>query len=168
MESEKYPFPPFNAEHFPSQLLWLAITFVVLFVVMTRWVVPHIGGILAERKGRIDGDFAAAEKAKQASETALDEYEKALADARANAFSIAEGAREAAKAASDTERAGIEKDLAEKLAAAEKRIADIKTAALSEVGNIAGEATGEIVKRLIDVDVGKPDIDAAVDQTMGK
>ena len=169
MEPEgKYPFPPFDATYFGSQLLWLAIVFAVLYALMAWWVVPHVGGILAARKARIAGDFEAAEKAKEDSEKALDTYEKALADARANAFTIAEGAREAAKAASDTERAGIEADLAEKLAAAEKRIAEIKASALSEVGGIAGEAAEAIVKRLIDADVARADVDAAVGKAMGK
>jgi F-type H+-transporting ATPase subunit b len=95
-------------------------------------------------------------------------YEKALAAARANANGIAEEARDAAKTAADAKRAGIEADLGRQLAAAEARIADIKAKALSEVGAIAGEATGAIVKALIDTDVSKNDVDAAVTASMGK
>ena len=169
MEPEgKLPFPPFDPSHFASQLLWLAISFVALYFLMARVAIPRIAAILAERKARIDSDFAAAEKAKADSEAALAAYELALATARKNASAIAEGAREASKAATDTERAGIEADLAAKLAAAEKRIGDIKTRALAEVGAIAGEATGAIVKRLLDADVGQADIAAAVDKAMGK
>jgi F-type H+-transporting ATPase subunit b len=135
-------------------------------MLLAKVAIPRIGGILAERKARLDRDFAAAEKAKQDSETAMTAYEKALADARANAFRIAEGAREAAKAASDTERAGIEANLAEKLAAAEKRIADIKDKALSDVGAIAAEATDAIVRKLIDADVSPTDVEAAVGKAL--
>ncbi len=166
--AEKAPFPPFDKSTFASQLLWLAITFVVLYVVLARLAIPRIGGILRDRSSRIAGDIASAEKAKADSEAALAAYEKALASARSNASSIAEGARSEAKAAADAERAATEAELAGKLAAAEARIADIKAKALSEVGAIAGEATTAIVKALIDADVGKSDVDAAVAGAMGK
>ena len=166
--AEREVFPPFNPETFPSQLLWLAITFVALYVLLARVAIPRIGGIIADRKGRIAADIARAESARADSEAALVAYEKALATARANANSIAEEARNRSKAASDAERAGIEAELATKLAAAEARIADIKTKALSEVGAIAAEATGAIVKALIDADIARNDIDAAVGEAMRK
>ncbi len=135
----KPPFPPFDGSTFASQLLWLAITFVALYFILARVAIPRIGGILRDRSGRIAGDIATAEAARAASEAALTAYEKALAAARNNASSIAEGARSEAKAAADAERKTTEAGLAAKLAAAESSIADIKAKALSEVGAIAGE-----------------------------
>jgi F-type H+-transporting ATPase subunit b len=161
-------FPPFDPTWFASQFVWLVITFAILYVLMAKVAIPRIGGILATRRGRINGDLAAAEQAKASSEAAMAGYEKALAAARADANGIAEEARTAAKTAADAKRAGIEADLGRQLAAAEARIADIKAKALSEVGAIAGEATGAIVKTLIDTDVGKSDVDAAVATAMGK
>ena len=166
--AEHAVFPPFDSSTFASQLLWLAITFVALYFLLARVAMPRIAGILAARSGRIAGDIEKAERAKAESEAALAAYEQALATARANAFAIAEAARTAAKAAADAERTGIETGLASKLAAAEARIAEIKAKALSEVGAIAGEATAAIVKALIDAEVGKGDVDAAVARSMGK
>ena len=166
--AEHKVFPPFDSTTFASQLLWLAITFVALYFLLSKVAMPRIAGILAERKGRIAGDIAKAEAAKARSEAALAGYEKALATARNNAFAIAEGARNASKAAADAERAGTEADLAKKLTAAEARIAEIKAKALSEVGAIAGEATSAIVKALIDADIPGGDIDAAVGRALGK
>ena len=165
---QKTPFPPFDSSHFPSQLLWLAICFVALYFLMAKVALPRIGSILADRNGRIAGDIEKAEQAKADSEAALAGYEKALATARANAFAIAEKASGEAKAAADKERAGVEADLARKLAAAEAEIGEIKAKALSEVGAIAAEATDAILRVLIDADVGKSDIDAAVATTMEK
>ena len=165
---QKTPFPPFDSSHFPSQLLWLAICFVALYFLMAKVALPRIGSILADRNGRIAGDIEKAEQAKADSEAALAGYEKALATARANAFAIAEKASGEAKAAADKERTGVEADLARKLAAAEVEIGEIKAKALSEVGAIAAEATDAILRVLIDADVGKSDIDAAVATTMEK
>jgi F-type H+-transporting ATPase subunit b len=165
-EAEHKVFPPFDSTTFASQLVWLAITFAVLYWLMAKVAIPRIAGILAARQGRVAGDIGAAEQAKANSEAARLGYEKALADARAGGFAIAEAARNEAKAATDAERKGIEAGLAAKLAEAETRISGIKSQALSEVGAIAGEATEAIVKALVDADVARGDVDRAVSEAM--
>ena len=161
-EAEHDVFPPFDSTTFASQFLWLAITFVLLYWLVARIAIPRIAGILAERQGRISGDLQAAEEAKANSEAARLGYEKALAEARASGFAIAEAARNDAKAAADGERKGIEAGLAATLAEAEARIGGIKSQALSEVGAIAGEATEAIVKALINADVARGEVEKAV------
>ena len=87
-------FPPFDADSFASQLVWLAIAFVVLYVLMAKLALPRVGAIIEGRQKRIEGDLADAEKLKGQSEAALATYEKALADARARAQAIANETRE--------------------------------------------------------------------------
>jgi F-type H+-transporting ATPase subunit b len=166
--AEKKSFPPFDSSTFPSQLLWLAITFGLLYYLMAKVAVPRIAGILEDRRDRIAGDLDMAEKLKADSEAALAGYEKALAAARTRASTIAETARNEAKAAADARRTTIEADLNRKLAAAETRIGEIKQQALSQVGTIAGEATEAIVKSLIGADATKSEVTTAVSQSMGK
>jgi len=76
-------FPPFQSEHFPSQLMWLVVSFVLLYVLMSKVALPRIGSIFAERSRRIGDDLKAAERLKEQSDAAHAAYEKALADARA-------------------------------------------------------------------------------------
>src|SRR5450631_4466294 len=90
----KEPFPPFDPSHFASQALWFVIAFVALYVILARVAIPRIAGIIATRRGRITGDLAAAESARAGSEAAEAAYDKALAEARARAFAIAEKARD--------------------------------------------------------------------------
>ncbi len=165
---EHKAFPPFDSTTFPSQLLWLAITFGLLYYLMARVALPRISGILEDRRDRIANDLDMAERLKSESEDALVGYEKALATARGHAFTIAETARNEAKAAADAKRAEAEAALGEQLAAAEKRIADIKAQALADVGAIAGEATEAIVKALVGGDVARADVDSAVSGAMAK
>ena len=82
-------FPPFQAEHFPSQLAWLAVSFVLLYALMAKVALPRIGAIFAERSKRIGDDLKAAQGFKEQSDAAHAAYEKALADARARAQAIA-------------------------------------------------------------------------------
>ena len=86
---EHTAFPPFDSTYFGSQLIWLALTFIVLYVVMSRVALPRIGGILESRRVRIDGDLKEAERLRVETERALAAYEQALAEARANAQGIA-------------------------------------------------------------------------------
>src|SRR3974390_724053 len=87
-------FPPFESEHFPSQLVWLALSFVLLYVLMSRIALPRIGDIMAERSKVISEDLAAAEQLKERSNAAQVAYEKALADARGRAQTIAGATRD--------------------------------------------------------------------------
>ena len=80
-----HKFPPLQTETYASQLLWLALTFVGLYLLMSRIALPRIGSIIADRRQRIEGDFAEAERLKRESDAALAGYEKSLADARGRA-----------------------------------------------------------------------------------
>jgi F-type H+-transporting ATPase subunit b len=159
-------FPPFDATTFASQLLWLAITFALLYWILAKYAIPRIGGIIAGRQERIAADLTAAEQLKAQSEQAQLAYEKALAEARTNAGRIAGGARDEAKAASEKQRASIEAETAKKLAAAEARIGEIKDQAIAQVGVIAGDTAQAVVAALADVPVSRQEIDDAVIASM--
>lgn len=145
----KGAFPPFQSETYASQLVWLVIAFVLLYVLMSRWALPRVGSIIETRQKRIDDDIAAAGKLKTQSDDAVAAYEKALADARANAQAIANETRDKQAAAAEARRKTLEDELNGKLAEAEKSIAETKLAAMSNVRGIAEDATRAIVERLI-------------------
>ena len=155
-------FPPFDPTFFASQLLWLAITFTVLYLLMGRVIIPRIGGILEDRRDRIARDLEQAERLKQQSNDAIASYEKALSDARNRAFKIAGEARDAAKAEAASKQAATEAVLDNKLADAEKRIAGIKAKALADVGAIASEAAEAVVERLLGKKPSSGEVSSAV------
>jgi len=113
-------FPPFQAEHFPSQLAWLAVSFVLLYVLMTKVALPRIGAIFAERSKRIGDDLKAAEGFKQQSDAAQAAYDKALADARTRAQGIAAETRERQAAEAEATNKRLEGELHQRLTAAEQ------------------------------------------------
>lgn len=161
-------FPPFDSSTFPSQLLWFAITFALLYYLMAKVALPRIAGILEDRRDRIASDLDLAESLKKDSEAALEAYEKALADARGRAGSIAEAARDGARQASDAKRAAVEEKLGEKIQAAEKRIGEIKSKALADVGEIAVDATEALVSSLVDVEIGAGEVADAVSSAISQ
>src|SRR3954470_19944076 len=82
-------FPPFERDTFASQLFWLALAFVTLYVIISRLAVPRMDGIANARQQRIENDLAEARRLKDESVAAMAAYEKALADARARAQALA-------------------------------------------------------------------------------
>ena len=160
--AEAHAFPPFQAQHFPSQLIWLTLTFVLLYALMSKVALPRIAAILADRSRRIADDLAAAQRFKEQSEAANAVYQKSLADARARAQGIANETRERQAAAAAATNKNLEAQLHEKLAAAEQSIAATRTAAMGNIASIAAETATAIVERLIGTAPAERDVAAAV------
>ncbi len=142
-------FPPLDATHFPSQLLWLAISFGLLYYLMSRVVLPRLQAGLDARSHRIRGDISEANRLKEQSEKAAQAYEAALAEARAKAHAIAQDSRQSVMAELDAERAKVEAEIEERIAKAEASVRDMKSRALGEVEKIAVDVTSDIVERLV-------------------
>ena len=155
-------FPPFDTTHYPSQLLWLAITFGLFYLFLKRVALPRIGGILEVRRDRIAHDLDTAARMKEEADEAVAAYEQELADARAKSNAIAQEARDAAKAEADAERRKAEDGLNAKLAEAEGRIATLRASALKDVGAIAESTATEIVRSLVGSTADKATVAAAV------
>lgn len=162
----KEPFPPFLKETFASQLVWLAITFVALYLLMSRVALPRIGSIFEERRDRIADDLAEAQRLKDDSDVAIGNYEKALADARNRAQAMANETRERMSAEADERRKALEQQLNLKLAEAERTITATKTAAMTNVRGIAVDAAAAIVERLIGTAPAAASVEAAVDTAL--
>ena len=142
-------FPPFETEYFPSQLVWLTISFVLLYALMSRIALPRIGGIMAARGKVISDDLAAAERLKEQSNAAQVAYEKALADARSRAQAIASATREQHARETADRHKQLDAQQHERLTAAEQSIAKSRGAAMGNVKAIAAETASAIVERLI-------------------
>jgi F-type H+-transporting ATPase subunit b len=145
----KPQFPPFNKETFASQLVWFAIFFIALYVIISRIAIPRIGGIIAARDQHIADDLAEAGRLKERSDAALKSYEKSLADARGRAQALANETRDKLNAEAEVARRTLEAELNGRLARAEEIIAATKASAMANVEGIAVDTAIAIVERLI-------------------
>src|SRR5258706_7789684 len=141
-------FPPFDAHTFASQLFWLALAFIALYLLMSRIALPRIGSILEARRQRIQDDLAEARRFKDGSDAAIAAHEKALAEARGRAQTLANETRAKAAAAAEARRKEVDAKLHARITEAEKAIAGTRSAALENVRSIAGEAAAAIIERL--------------------
>jgi F-type H+-transporting ATPase subunit b len=155
-------FPPLDHTTFVPQLVWLAISFGLLYVLLKRVALPRVGEVIEERADRIRRDLEQAEKLKTETEGALAAYEQALTDARSKAGGVIKAMRDSLTAEVDKERARVEAEIARKVADAEARIEQTKSRALASVNDIATETAGAIVKKLIGADVSPDELQKAL------
>ncbi|MEK9283766.1 MULTISPECIES: F0F1 ATP synthase subunit B [unclassified Bradyrhizobium] len=159
-------FPPFESSTFASQLVSLAIFFVLLYVIVSKLALPRVGGVIEARQNKIEGDLAEAQKLRDQSDAALKAYEAELASARSKAQAIGNETREKLNAQAEAERKSLEQQLAAKLAEAEKTIASTRATAMSNVRGIAADAAGTIVQRLTGIVPDSASVNAAVDASL--
>jgi F-type H+-transporting ATPase subunit b len=162
----KAPFPPFEADTFASQLVSLVIAFALLYLIVSRLALPRMKGVLAARQGAIDSDLGDAQKLRDQSDAALKAYESELASARTKAQGIGSDIRDKLNAQAEADRKTLDVRLAAKLTAAEKTIADTRTAAMGNVRTIAADAAGAIVQRLIGTTPDAGTVNSAVDAAL--
>ena len=144
----KEMFPPFDAKTYPSQILWFAIAFALLYVLMERVSLPRVAEAIEMRRRRIDADLATAAAMQQEARDAGEAYDRTLADAKGKAQDLAAETRAKIKAEADGKRHTLEAELNAKLAQAEAQINDMKASAMANVGAIARDATAAIVEHL--------------------
>lgn len=160
-------FPPFDTTHLASTIFWLAVSFGLLYYLMSKIALPRVAEILETREGKIDGDLKAAAGMQEKARAAGESYEKLLADARAGAQATAQQARDAANAASEQKRKAVEAETQQKIAASEASIAAARDQAMSNVGEIATEAATAIVARITGVAPKADEVKRAVAAAQG-
>ena len=141
-------FPPFDTNNFAPQLVWLALIFGVLYVLMSRIALPRIGSILSERESRIESDLFASRELQGKAQAAAAEHDETLRATKAQAQEIGRAAQQQAAAETASRRAAEEAAFAKKVAEAEAQILAAKSEALSHVEQIATEAAGSILEKL--------------------
>lgn len=158
----KAGLPQLDIALFPPQLFWLAVSFALLLILMWKVGLPNVGGVVAAREAKIEGDLEQAARFKDDADALIAAYDQALAGARADA----QKALSAAQLETDAEAAkrldALSKDLAVKSAAADQRIAAAKAQAIDNIRGVAADAARQAVAKLAGVDVDAGAAEAAV------
>lgn len=146
-----------------SQVVWGAIIFVLLYVLLSRWALPKVGTVVEARNASIAGDLETARHAKAEADNAVDELTAATRQARAEAQTAIAEATQKAKADAEARSAEMNQRLDAQLAEAEGRIGQARTAAMGALRQVAGEAATAVVTRL----TGHAPAADAVDRAVG-
>jgi F-type H+-transporting ATPase subunit b len=158
--------PQFNPEFFAPQLVWLGITFLALYLLMSKLILPRITTILNQREDRIDGNLQRAEALKEEAAQVLAAYQKAIADARAQAQAALAKAGADIAAETSAREAEFARKMAEQTAAAEAGIRTAKAKALADVRGIAAEVAVLMASKVTGTQVEAGAVVQAVDGVM--
>jgi F-type H+-transporting ATPase subunit b len=131
-----------------SQVVWGAIIFIVLYILLSRSGLPRVASVLEERAGHIHTDLEGARAAKAKADAGIAEAADATAKARAEAQSSINAALEEAKQAALSQSAALNERLEARLKEAEAQITEARTAAMSALRQVATDTAGNVVTRL--------------------
>jgi len=147
---------------YTNQIAWLVLTFVFLYFVVSKLVLPRVTTALEGREEKIADDLDAAERLRGEAADVRASYEKAVADARAQAQKTIQAAKDKAQLDIAEEQAKLDDRLAKAATTAESRINDAKNQSLAELEGIAVDVASDIVKRLANAPTSDSDISDAV------
>ena len=161
--AESGGMPQLNPEFWISQIFWLIITFGILFIVLTKVILPKISNNLETRKSQILENIETADKQKEESQKKIDEYEKIILDSKLKAKSYFNEAREKILDDINKKKSALEKDLDEEIGEVEKELSDLKNKSGEKINKIAAETSAELIKELIGEEVNSSSIAAIVE-----
>ncbi|MGH6842842.1 MAG: F0F1 ATP synthase subunit B' [Methylocella sp.] len=141
-------FPPFDAANFAPMLIWLSLSFGLLYLLMSKIALPRVESILHARAHRIASDIKEANVLRARAEEAAAAHDKTIAGAKAEALALAQETHARLDAETEASRLALEAELTAALAASERQILAMKAAAMGNVDAIAGEAAAAVVSRI--------------------
>ena len=160
--AESGGMPQLNPEFWVSQIFWLILTFGILYIVLSKFILPKISGNLELRKSQIQENIEAAEKQREDSETKLKEYDEIILKSKIEAKNIFKDTRDKALKDINSKREILEKQIDEEIKKAEKEISELKKTGPEKINKIAIETSSEVLKSLIGTDVNNSSISAIV------
>ena len=166
--AESGGMPQLNPEFWISQIFWLTLTFGILYVVLSKLILPKISANLELRKSQIQENIEAAEKQRDDSEAKLKEYDDFVLKSKLEAKNIFNDAREKALKNINSKRKTLDKQIDEEIERAEQEISALIKSAPEKINKIAIETCTELVKKLIGADVNNSSISAIVDDLSKK
>ena len=166
--SENGGMPQLDPEFWFSQVFWLIVTFGILFIILSKLILPKISENLEVRKSQISENIEAAEKEREESENKIKEYEKIILDSKNEAKNYFNKARGQILKDIDKKRKTLKNEINEEIKKAEKEIVDLKNKSPEKINKIVVETSSDLVKKLIGVEVNNSSISAIVEDISKK
>jgi F-type H+-transporting ATPase subunit b len=161
--AESGGMPQLNPEFWISQIFWLTLTFGILYIVLSKLILPKISDNLESRKSQILENIEAAEKQRQNSEEKLKEYEEIVSKSKMEAKNIFNQAREKALKDISAKKDVLDKQIDDEIGKAEQEIKELQKSAPDKINKIAIETSSELVQKLIGAEINNSSISAIVD-----
>ena len=166
--AEKAGMPQLDTKFWFSQFFWLTITFSILFVLLSKFILPKIGANLEMRKSQILENISAAEKKREESELKIKEFEEIVEKSKNEAKSYLNQAKEKLTKNINIKKEVLEKELSEEINKVEEEIQELRKKAPERINKIAAETSTDLLHQLIGAEVNNSSISAIVDDLSRK
>ena len=166
--AESGGMPQLNPEFWVSQIFWLIITFGILYIVLSKFILPKISSNLELRKSQIQENIETAEKQREISEVKLKEYDEIILKSKLEAKNIFKNAREKIIKDINLKKETLDKQIDEEISNAEEEIKTLKRDATDKINKIAIETSSDLLKKLIGTEINNSSISAIVDDLSKK
>ena len=161
--AESGGMPQLNPEFWISQIFWLTLTFGILYIVLSKLILPKISENLELRKSQIQENIEAADKQRQDSDAKLKEYDEIISKSKLDANNIFKQARENVLKEINSKKEILDKQIEDELEKAEQEITELKKGSSEKINKIAIETTSELLIKLIGTEVNNSSISAIVE-----
>jgi len=166
--AESGGMPQLDPEFWISQIFWLTFTFGILYLVLSKLILPKISANLELRKSQIQENIEAADKQREDSESKLREYDEIISKSKLDAKKIFKETRERALKDINLKKDTLDAQINEELKKAEIEINSLKKTAPEKINKIAIETSSEILKNLMGAEINNSSISAIVDDLSKK
>ena len=155
--------PQLNPEFWTAQVFWLILIFSFLYLIIWKIFLPKITYSIENRKSRVVNDLDEAQKLKESAEKKLNEYNEIIEKSKEEAKKIIEDSKKKLDRDIENKKQKFHDEIEKELVAAEREIKDLKKSSVSNISNIAAEISTEVIRKIIDVEVNKSNVNAIVD-----
>jgi F-type H+-transporting ATPase subunit b len=161
--AESSGMPQLNPEFWISQIFWLTITFGILYITLSKLILPRVSANLEARKSQILENIESAEKQRKDSEEKIKEYDKIINDSKIEAKNYFNQAREKILKDINLKKEILDQEINKEIDKAETEIKNLMDKAPEKVNKIAIETSAELIQQLIGVGVNNSSISAIVE-----
>jgi len=166
--AENGGMPQLNPEFWVSQIFWLLITFGILYLVLSKLILPKISKNLESRKSQISENIEAAEKHRENSDSKLKEYDDIILKTKLEANNIFKEAREKVIKDINSKKENLDRQIDGEIKKTEQELEIFKKSSPEKINKIAIETSTELLKKLIGAEVNNSSISAIVDDLSKK
>jgi F-type H+-transporting ATPase subunit b len=166
--AESGGMPQLDPEFWISQIFWLTLTFGILYIVLSKLILPKISANLELRKSIIQENIEAAEKQRENGEVKLKEYNDIILKSKIEAKNIFKDARDKVIKDINSKKESLDKQIDKEIKNAEQEIVLLKKSVPEKINKIAIETSSELIKKLIGAQVNNSSISAIVDDLSKK
>ena len=160
--AENGGMPQLDPKYWVSQIVWLVLTFGILYIILSKLILPKISDNLETRKSQILENIESAEKQRKESENKIKEFEKIILDSKMEAKDYFKKSRQKVLKDINKKRISLEKDIDDEINAVEEEVIQLKRTSNEKITKIAVETSSDIIKQLIGEEVNNSSISAMV------